>query len=142
MRKAWLWGTVGLLSLAAAQAQTSAIEKTLVALEQKWLDATKASDPAPVAPLLADKFVNVSDGKVLDRASVLAQIKVEKLLSGGYEGVKVSVFGDTAIVTGVLSGKNREESGKLVDLHLRFVDTWVKMPGGKWQCVANVESPF
>jgi hypothetical protein len=28
-----------------------------------------------------------------------------------------------------------------MDVNERFTDTWVKMPGGKWQCVASQSSP-
>jgi ketosteroid isomerase-like protein len=27
-----------------------------------------------------------------------------------------------------------------MDVHERFTDTWVKMPDGKWQCVATHSS--
>jgi ketosteroid isomerase-like protein len=55
--------------------------------------------------------------------------------------VKVAVFGNTAIATGGFKGKGTDTSGKSIDENSRFTDTWVKMPGGKWQCVASQDTP-
>ena len=54
-----------------------------------------------------------------------------------YEDVKVTVFGDSAIATGVFKAKGTDPSGKPLDVNERWTDTWVKMPNGKWQCVAS-----
>jgi ketosteroid isomerase-like protein len=54
--------------------------------------------------------------------------------------VKVNVFGGTAIATGVFKGKGTDADGKSFDVNERFTDTWVKMPDGKWQCVASQSS--
>jgi hypothetical protein len=37
-------------------------------------------------------------------------------------------------------GKGTDEKGKPLDLNERWTDTWVKMPSGKWQCVASQAS--
>jgi ketosteroid isomerase-like protein len=47
------------------------------------------------------------------------------------------VYGDTAIAMGILKAKQKDPSGKIVDLNIQWTDTWVKMPNGKWQCVAS-----
>jgi ketosteroid isomerase-like protein len=51
--------------------------------------------------------------------------------------MKVTVHGDTGIVTGTWTGKGTDGTGKPVDTKERWADTWVKMPNGKWQCVAS-----
>lgn len=71
---------------------------------------------------------------------MLADAKTRKYSSAEYEDVKVTVFGDTAIATGGFKGKGTDASGKPFDEHARWRDTWVKMPRGKWQCVANQDS--
>ena len=94
------------------------------------------------APLLADKFVNTaSDGKVTDKAKSLADAKATKYESVDYQNLKVTAFGDTAIATGDFIAKGADPSGKPLDVHERFTDTWAKMPNGKWQCVASHQSP-
>ena len=130
---------ISLGSAAWSQAQsTGEIEKAVTALEQQWLQSQKANNPDLVAPLLADKFVETSsDGKVMNKAEALAQAKATKYVSAEYQDVKVTVFGDTAIATGGFKGKGTDASGKPMDVHERWTDTWVKMPSGKWQCVAT-----
>jgi ketosteroid isomerase-like protein len=146
MQKTWILCLLGLLSLGSAawsQAQTTgATEKAVAALEQQWLQSQKTNNPDLVAPLLADKFVSTgSDGKVMNKAETLADAKATKYESMEYEDVKVTVFGDTAIATGGSKAKGTDASGKPMDNHSRWTDTWVKMPSGKWQCVASHVSP-
>ena len=87
---------------------------------------------------MADKFVSTgSDGKVASKSEMRATAKATKYDSVENSDVKVTVFGDTAIVTGGFTGKFTDPSGKLVDANERWTDTWVKMPSGKWQCVAS-----
>ena len=56
--------------------------------------------------------------------------------------MKVQVHGDSAVVTGVWTGKGTDGTGKAFDGKERFADTWVKMPDGKWQCVASASAPM
>jgi ketosteroid isomerase-like protein len=146
MKRTSMWYLIGLLSfgnVAWSQAQTtSGTEKTVAALEQQWLQSQKTNNPDLVAPLLADKFINTgSDGKVTDKAQMLADAKATKYDSVDYSDLKVTVFGDTAIATGLFTAKGTDPSGKSLDNRERFTDTWVKMPNGKWQCVASHGSP-
>ena len=142
MKKVLMWCLVGLLALGSAaksQAQTTGgTEKAVAALEEQWLQSQKTNNPDLVAPLLADKFVSTgADGKVLNKSEALANAKATKYVFAEYEDVKVTVFGDTAIATGGFKGKGTDATGKPMDVHERWTDTWVKMPNGKWQCVAT-----
>jgi ketosteroid isomerase-like protein len=145
MKRTWMWCLIGLLSLGSAawsQAQTTGgTEKAVAALEEQWLQALKTNNPDLLAPLLADKLVITSEvGKVAGKAETLADVKSIKWNSAENSDVKVTVFGDTAIATGGLKGRGTDASGKPFDLDVRWTDTWVKMPGGKWQCVASHDS--
>ncbi|HEY8051708.1 MAG TPA: nuclear transport factor 2 family protein [Steroidobacteraceae bacterium] len=148
MKKTWVSCLLGLLSLGSAaltQAQqtSGAIEKAVAAMENQWLQSQKTNNPDLVAPLLADKVVSTgSDGKVTNKTQMLADAKARKYASAEYETVQVTVFGDTAIATGGFRGKGTDASGKPFDEHERWTDTWVKMPDGKWQCVATQASPI
>jgi ketosteroid isomerase-like protein len=147
MKKTLMWCFIGLISLGSAawsQAQTTGgTEKAVAALEQQWLQSQKTNNPDLVAPLVADKFIGTgADGKLTDRTQLLANAKASKYDSMEYVDVKVTVFGDTAIATGASKAKGTDESGKPMDEHVRWTDTWVKMPNGKWQCVASHVSPI
>ena len=143
MKNAKVWCLLGLLSLSSAavsQAQqtSGATEKAVMALEDQWLKSQKTNNPDLEAPLLADKFVSTgSDGKVTNKAQTLADAKASKYVSAENENVQVTVFGDTAIATGLWVGKGTDEEGKPFDLRDRWTDTWIKMPTGKWQCAAS-----
>ena len=130
---------VSLGSAVWSRAQTTGeTEKTVAALEQQWLQSQKTNNSDLLLPLLADKFINTgSDGKVTGKAETLARAKATNYDSADYEDVKVTTFGDTAIATGGFKAKGTDESGKPLDVHERWTDTWVKMPDGKWQCVAS-----
>ena len=117
-------------------------EKAITALEGKWLEAQKTSNPDLLAPLLAEKFINTSvEGVVTNKVDTLAIVKSSKWTNAEYNDVKVSVFGGTAIASGIFKGKGTDTSGKPVEVNERWTDTWVKMPGGTWQCVASHASP-
>jgi ketosteroid isomerase-like protein len=146
MKSTWMWCLISLLSVgSAAWSQDNkaggGTEKAVAALEQQWLQSQKTNNPDLVAPLLADKFINTgSDGKVTGKAESLATAKATKYDSVAYDDVKVTAFGGTAIATGDFKAKGTDASGKPLDVHERFTDTWVKMPNGQWQCVASHQS--
>ena len=136
---------ISFLSGTFLQAQQSdvAIEKTVTALEQTWLQSQKTSNPDLLAPLLADRFVNTGgDGTVTPKAETLALLKTMKFESAEYYDVRVAIFGDTAIATGGFKGKGTDATGKPLHVNERWTDTWVKMPTGQWQCVASHASPI
>jgi ketosteroid isomerase-like protein len=146
MKRMLMCFTVVLMAL-AVQAQMGdkmggGVEKAIAGLEQQWTAAGKMSNADGVAPLLADNFINMnSDGTMLDKAKTLAQIKGSKWEINEISDVKVTAFGNTAIATGAWRGKGTESDGKPVDANERWVDTWMKMPGGKWQCIASAGAP-
>lgn len=130
-----------LLCLATAAWSQSGTEATVAGLEQKWLQSQKANNPDMVAPLLADKFVMTNtEGKTSDKAAALATAKATKYANVDYSNLKVTAFGNAAIATGVFKATGTGEDGKAFDQNEQFTDTWVKMPGGKWQCVASHSS--
>ena len=78
--------------------------------------------------------INEAEGEA---NAILAIAKATKYQSVEDPDVKVTVFSDTAIATGGFKGKGTDETGKPFDSNERWTDTWVKMPNGKWQCVAS-----
>ena len=147
MKRALIWCSLGLVLLVSAawsQAnQTGGTEQAVAALEQKWLQSQRTNNTDLLAPLLADNFVQTSsEGKVTtSKADALADAKSTKWSSVEYNDLKVIVFGDTAIAIGSFKGKGTDASGKPLDENARFTDTWMKMPNGKWQCIASHDSP-
>jgi uncharacterized protein (TIGR02246 family) len=134
----WLFGLLALAVAMNAQAQQADARKTIVDLENQWLEADKTNNPDAVASLFSDRYIaTTSEGKLEDKAKTLAEIKTRKYATADYEDVQVAVFGNTAIARGGYKGSGTETSGKPFTEHLRFTDTWVKTADGKWQVVAT-----
>ncbi len=145
MKRTAMWCLIGLVLMVSAvgsEAQTtSGTEKAVAALEERWLESQKTNNPDMTAPLLADKFVDTSsDGKVMGKAEFLTTQKSIKWSSAENTDVKVTVYGNTAIATGTEKWKGTDASGQALDENERWTDTWMKMPSGKWQCVASHQS--
>jgi len=147
MNRKVIYSLIGILSLGAAgivpaQMPTGDAEKAVAAQEHQWLQSQKANNADMLAPLLAEKFVNTGqDGKVTNKVQTVAEAKATHWISVEYENVEVAAYGDAAVATGLFMGKGTDSKGKPLDERERFTDTWVKMPGGKWQCVASQGSP-
>jgi ketosteroid isomerase-like protein len=113
-------------------------ERQLIALEHLWNEAQVNRDSRALAGMIGDKFVNTEwDGEVSERGKFLADIadpefKVSLL---SIQDVKVILYQDTAVVTGVYHTKGTHQ-GKLFEHAGRFTDTWV-WEDAKWECVAS-----
>jgi uncharacterized protein (TIGR02246 family) len=131
-------------SVAAQAATTEAAERAVTAAEQQWLKSQQTNNVELLAPLLADKVVETTaEGKVnAGKDAVVADAKSDHWSSAEYTDLKVTVFGNTAIATGTFIGKGISGSGKPLDERGRFTDTWMKMPDGKWLCIATQTSPL
>ena len=118
------------------------VAQTLIDQEQQWTKAAKAGSVDVIAALLADDFVMMdSDGTMHAKAEMLALAKKARWTTNEIADVKVSVHGDSAIVTGSWTGKGTDGNGKAVDAKERWVDTWIKTASGKWQCLASASAP-
>jgi ketosteroid isomerase-like protein len=142
-----VWRVLGLLALAGAmnvlaQQGGGDTHKTIMDLENQWLQADKTNNPDMIAASISDKYVaTTSAGKLEDKTKTLEEIKTRKYNTAEYEDVQIAVFGNTAIARGGYKGSGTEASGKPFSEHLRWTDTWVKGPGGQWQVVATQYTP-
>ena len=127
-----------MLATAAMPVAQGGVEKALIDLEHQWVKATSASNGAALAPLLAADFVSIqSDGTMQPKAIYVANASKGKWQVNEVSDMKVQVHGDSAVVTGVWTGKGTDGTGKAFDGRERFADTWVKMSDGKWQCIVS-----
>lgn len=114
------------------------VESEIAALEQTWAAAQKANDPSTIAPLLEDNYIEVlPDGSLMNKSQVLDDAKKSKYETIELSALKIISFGDTVVVVGTFDAKRSDKDGKPLQDHERYVDTWRKMPGGKWQCIAE-----
>jgi uncharacterized protein (TIGR02246 family) len=126
------------LTSPALPQQKSDPAATLKALEEKWAAAQMKGDIATMAALLADTFVYTTiDGVLRNKAEMIAEIKSGslKIQTASVDEIKVTFYGDAAVVTGRWRGKGTED-GKPFDDTERWTDTWVRIKG-QWRCVAS-----
>ena len=137
-RALWLSCLLCSLAFLVQAAPQKALEQAVLKLEQEWVDALVNADAAKLEQLYAETLVYThSSGAVDDKAKYIANIKAggTKYLSINREGVKVNLYGDTAIVTchALIKLKANGED-RTVDA--RMIHVYVKQKG-RWQLAAH-----
>ena len=128
----------GIFSFAGSK--TGGAAEKVAGLEHQWAEAQRDGKAAMVDPMLAENFVNTdADGEVYGKARLLSNLKGGTWEHNGISGVKVTLYGTTAIATGAWSGKGVDGDGTRIDRRERWTDTWVNIHG-KWQCVASQQT--
>jgi ketosteroid isomerase-like protein len=133
---------VAALPVPAQDNSDSGVQSKIVALEKAWNQAYKLGDTRALDNLLDGQIVLINDdGSVQTKADFLASVKPAKSQEQQVapESMRVHVFGNTAIATGVFRAKGIE-AGKPYVRRERFVDTWV-YKDAKWVCVATDATP-
>ena len=134
-----LVGMVCAATLSAYAQGTSDSDATakIIAMEHMWSQAYVLKDPKALERILDDSFVNVeSDGKLLTKAEVMAEVRTSTILQVLTESMVVNLHGDTAIVSGIFLMKGVEH-GKPFAQRERFVDTWL-CKNGQWVTIAGL----
>lgn len=119
------------------QASTETVEQTIRRLETERSQAILRGDFATLERIYADDFSMVgTSGAVRNKAQFIADHKsgALKTESQTFADVNVRVYGDAAIVTGLMTQKGRDK-GKDVSGQIRFTRVYVKR-NGQWQFVA------
>ncbi len=114
----------------------------LVQIEHDWGDALLKQDAAAFGRCLGDDWtLTTSEGAVITKPIALADVGRGELRIKSFRlgEVKVRVYGDAAVVIGLIDEKSTlrgvDTSGRR-----RFTDVFVKRDG-RWQAVASHESP-
>jgi ketosteroid isomerase-like protein len=127
----------GLLAV-RVPAQDNDDKSKVIAMESAWNQAYKARDGKALGTMLNDSIVLVDDdGSLQSKNEFLTAIDTAKPSAnqqGNPESIKVQIFGNVAIATGVFRQSGFENGKAFVRLN-RFVDTWIHT-SNSWQCVA------
>ena len=109
---------------------------------ENWLGALRRSDMTALNQIIADDFMIIgAEGAVRSKEEDLAPIKSGDLQfrSLTTEGVKVFVYGDTAVVTGIgiyeVNFKGRQSN-----IRERFFDVYQKRKS-QWKVIASRSTP-
>jgi uncharacterized protein (TIGR02246 family) len=133
----WDWCLANSNQPAQGSTATGEDEKALLQLERDWSEASVKKDVAALDKILADNFQANYDDFVGNKKQILADMKSgrEKLESVAHSEMKAFVFGDTAIVNGVVTVK-ASAAGKDTSGQHRYTDVFAKRDG-RWQCVTG-----
>jgi uncharacterized protein (TIGR02246 family) len=131
--------TVVVVALAASGqmlAQAGNAEKEIRAVMDQLRDAALKGDADTFAKLTADDYTSIgADGRVLSKAEVVDGFRAGNIKFDSIEtsGIKVQVYGDTAVVTDTSTIKGHRGDH---DLSGQYRDSRVFVKrGGKWQSV-------
>jgi hypothetical protein len=150
MKKILLIAFAFLLLSVAAFAQTNKqpsktarIEAELMQIERDIGDANVRRDKAYFEKIEAEEFIFTDSGggltnKTEDVGSFDKPAGDTKLISYTPDEMKVTVYGDTAVVTGRVTSVYRGPKGEAT-IRSRFTDVFVKK-NGRWQIVAGHSS--
>jgi ketosteroid isomerase-like protein len=117
------------------------VKDTLIRIEHEWGNAMIKGDVAAFSRCVAHEWVlTYSDGSIVTKPMAQTDLSegALKIESFRLDDVNVRVYGDAAIVSGLITEKSKfrdkDTSGRR-----RFTDVFVKREG-RWQAVASHES--
>ena len=128
---------VAILGIRVAQAsenfERSEAEKYITDSEAAWAESVATNDSSLVKLILADDFVWVLDGRVLDKAGAVtgAEKGPGDFISNHLDYAHIRFFGDTAVVQGSETWTRKDGRRG----HFVWIDTWIRHDG-QWQIVA------
>jgi ketosteroid isomerase-like protein len=105
-------------------------------LDAAYQSAVERNDATTMERILADGFaLVVGNGKVFSKADLLEEARSARMVyeRQDVEQRTVRLWGDTAIVTALLSARGTED-GKPFTYRVWFSDTYVRTPAG-WRYV-------
>jgi uncharacterized protein (TIGR02246 family) len=97
-------------------------------LEREMMDAIRARDAKALEPILFDDFVYRSPEGEVGRADFLKNIAAipGRILSVEGKDLRVRLFGETAVLTGVQLSVVRTDDGKELESLVAFTDVFVR----------------
>lgn len=109
----------------------------LTAIENEWNDANMKGNKAAIRRIVADEFRGVgANGSVENKEQMLAHTSpAPQIASLTLSDLKVSLAGNTAVVTGLNTAKSK--TGQRVKF--RFTDTFL-WRDGRWQAISSQAS--
>jgi|SRR5580658_447450 ketosteroid isomerase-like protein len=111
-------------------------EDEVAQLDAAYQSAVERNDATTMERILADGFaLVVGNGKVFSKADLLEEARSARMVyeRQDVEQRTVRLWGDTAIVTALLSARGTED-GKPFTYRVWFSDTYVRTPAG-WRYV-------
>jgi ketosteroid isomerase-like protein len=113
-------------------------ENHVLKLDNEWNEAYPRRDVSALDRIIADDWVCIDGaGLVISKRQLLDRVESSTAFLDPYkfDQITLRMFGDTAIVTGRLSGTRRDNDGTFY-LEQRYTRVYVKR-NDRWQSVAT-----
>jgi len=124
-----------ILFATSALSQRGGVKQQLIKLDQEWASATARGDARVLNRILASDYRYTDlDGSVGTKAQLLRDIRANSKMSHpslATDDYDIQVYGNTAVMTHLATGKHDDHNTQLRSLHV-----WVKK-GVVWQVVAH-----
>ncbi len=128
-----------------AKDQMGSVEKELIDLDHKWVDAATNGDTVFLKGLFGERMFEVQpDGHVAPAAEILKGIALRKpgQIEGYCDQIQIrGIYGNTAILTDRRVRKGKTTDGQDVSGQWRVARVLVKQDG-KWRAVAAAMTPI
>ena len=107
-----------------------------------WLGALERNDLNALEEIIAPDYSITAEGRVMNRTQDLEVVRTGrvKFQSATTDSVRVRLFGDAAVVTGIGAYAVLLD-GKPLNIRERFTDVYARR-GGRWQPVASHTTPL
>jgi ketosteroid isomerase-like protein len=119
-------------------ADATNVEGTIIDLERKWAEAIVNRDMGTLNEIIAEDFTGTAwSGDTYSKTKAINDIeyRVYVAQSLDLEGIKVKVFGDTAVVTLTQFEKSKYDNQDCSGRY-GYSDVWLKR-NGSWQAVSS-----
>ena len=130
----------GLLLSAAflVHAQETSEEQELITLSAQWMEALERKDRVALERFLAEDYFITAPGEIekTDRSEWLKNAIELDWTSLKYHNPRVNIYGDSAVITGLLDFKVTGSWGIPLSSDAQVTDIWVKR-NGQWQVAAR-----
>jgi ketosteroid isomerase-like protein len=116
---------------------TAETAETVLQIESEIMAAIKAKDASALAPMVAEEFVyRTHFGAESNKSEFLQSIAAMpiEIISLRGDELKVNVYGETAILTGVQRAEARQPEGEAEESVVAFTDVFVQRDG-RWLLV-------
>ena len=112
-------------------------ERALFRLEEDFARAVIARDPVALRRIVAPQWVYSDESGTMSRDEGVKAFTAgaDTVRESGNEQMRAIVYGNTAVVTGILWMRGRNANGAFLNRY-RYTDTWLRM-GGRWRCIAS-----
>jgi hypothetical protein len=114
----------------------------LTDLEHEWTAANINADKKKLDRILADDYVDTSEGKPRGKAEYLKTIKRDTSIQRwSFENLKASLKGDQVSLVGIIRLDVRDEQGQIQQAAFNFTDRFV-WRDGRWQATSSEVNPL